>query len=191
MSTTVAQDTAGERLDVAAFTIPTDHPEADGTFAWDSTTLVLVEVHGGGHSGLGWTYADAAVAGLIRDALSHVVCGRDGLDVPAVWAAATARLRNAVTSGLSAFAVAAVDVALLDLKARLLDVSLATLLRRRRRAVAVYASGGFTSYSDAQLRKQLGGWAEQGFARVEMKVGSRPEDDPRGVRGAREGVGPD
>jgi L-alanine-DL-glutamate epimerase-like enolase superfamily enzyme len=191
MSTTVAQDTAVERLDVAAYTIPTDRPEADGTFAWDSTTLVLVEVHGGGHAGLGWTYGDVAVGGLIRDALADVVCGSDALDVPAVWAAATGRLRNAVTSGLSAFAVAAVDVALWDLKARLLDVSLATLLGRRRPAVPVYGSGGFTTYSDAQLRKQLGGWAEQGFGRVKMKVGSEPEDDPRRVRVAREAVGPD
>jgi L-alanine-DL-glutamate epimerase-like enolase superfamily enzyme len=191
MSTTIAQDTAIERLDVAAYTIPTDRPEADGTLSWDSTTLVLVEVHAGGHAGLGWTYGDAAVAGLISDTLAGVVCGHDALDVPAVWAAATGRLRNAVTSGLSAFAVAAVDIALWDLKARLLDVCLATLLGRRRAAVPVYGSGGFTSYSDKELREQLEGWAEMGFTRVKMKVGSHPDDDPRRVRVAREAVGPD
>jgi L-alanine-DL-glutamate epimerase-like enolase superfamily enzyme len=191
VSTTVAHDIAVERLEVSAFTIPTDRPEADGTLAWESTTLVLVELHGGGHSGVGWTYADAAVGELIRGVLSDVVRGRDALDVPSVWAAMTARLRNAVTSGLSAFAVAAVDVAMWDLKARLLDVSLAALLGRRRDAVPVYGSGGFTSYSDDLLRAQLNGWVEQGIPRVKMKVGSRPEDDLRRVRVARDAVGPD
>jgi L-alanine-DL-glutamate epimerase-like enolase superfamily enzyme len=191
MSTTVAQDTVVERVEVAAFTIPTDQPEADGTLAWEATTLVLVEIDAGGHSGLGWTYADAAVGELISNVLSGVVCGRDALDVPAVWAAMTGRLRNAVTSGLSAFAVAAVDVAMWDLKARLLDVSVSTLLGRRREAVPVYGSGGFTSYSDDELRAQLEGWVEQDIQRVKMKVGSRPEDDPRRVRIAREAVGAD
>src|SRR4051812_22995489 len=103
----------------------------------------------------------------------------------------TGALRNCVTSGLSAYAVAAVDIALWDLKARLLDVSLAALLGRRRAGIPVYGSGGFTSYSDAQLGEQLGGWAEQGLGRVKMKVGSDPGADPRRVRVAREAVGPD
>ena len=189
MSTTVGQDTVVEGLDVAVYTIPTDHPEADGTLSWDSTTIVVVEAHGGGHEGLGWTYAEPAVAGIVREKLAGVVAGRDALDVPAAWAAMTGALRNSVTTGLSAFAVAAVDVALWDLKARLLDVSLAALLGRRREGIPVYGSGGFTSYSDAQLREQLGGWAEAGFARVKMKVGSDPAVDPHRVRVAREAVG--
>jgi len=48
-----------------AFEIPTDRPEADGTIAWDSTTLVLVEVSGGGEVGIGYTCSSAATAGLI------------------------------------------------------------------------------------------------------------------------------
>jgi L-alanine-DL-glutamate epimerase-like enolase superfamily enzyme len=189
MSTTVAQDTAIERLDVAAYTIPTDRPEADGTLAWDSTTVVFAEAQAGGHAGLGWTYGPTAIAALVGDALADVVRGRDALDVPGAWAAACERLRNAGSGGLAAYAVSAVDVALWDLKARLLDVSLASLLGRRREAVPVYGSGGFTSYDDAELAGQLGGWVEQGLTRVKMKVGSRPEDDPRRVALARETVG--
>ena len=45
-----------ERLDVAAYTIPTDEPESDGTLEWDSTTIVVVEAHSDGHDGLGYTY---------------------------------------------------------------------------------------------------------------------------------------
>jgi L-alanine-DL-glutamate epimerase-like enolase superfamily enzyme len=57
--------------------------------------------------------------------------------------------------------------------------------------VPVYGSGGFTAYDDAQLTEQLGGWASQGIPRVKMKVGSRPDDDPRRVMVAREAIGPD
>jgi len=191
MSITVAQDTPIERLDAAAYTIPTDRPEADGTLAWDSTTVVVVEAHGGGHAGLGWTYGPAAIAALVRDALAGVVRGRDALDVPGAWAAIGEQLRNAGSGGLAAYAVAAVDVALWDLKARLLDLSLASLLGRRRETVPVYGSGGFTSYDDAELAAQLEGWVEQGITRVKMKVGARPEDDPRRVALAREAVGDD
>jgi L-alanine-DL-glutamate epimerase-like enolase superfamily enzyme len=178
MSAAVAADAVVERLDVAVYTVPTDRPEADGTLSWDSTTMVVVEVRGGARSGLGWTYAPAAVAGLIRGTLTGVVAGLDGLDVPAAWAAMTGALRNAVTSGLSAFAVAAVDVALWDLKARLLDVPVVALLGRRRDAVPVYGSGGFTTYSLAELQAQLAGWVAEGIPRVKMKVGSDAGADP-------------
>src|SRR4051794_16449361 len=87
--------------------------------------------------------------------------------------------------------MAAVDVALWDLKARLLDVSLATLVGRRRSAVPVYGSGGFTSYSDDELRAQLAGWDEAGLARGKMRGGSRPADDRRRLAVARDAVGDD
>jgi L-alanine-DL-glutamate epimerase-like enolase superfamily enzyme len=183
--------TVVERVDVAAYTVPTDRPEADGTLSWDSTTIVVVELHAGGARGLGFTYGERAVATLIRDTLAGVVCGRDPMDVPGAWAAMTGALRNAVTTGLSAFAVSAVDVALWDLKARLLDVPLASLLGRCREEIAAYGSGGFTSYTDAELRAQLGGWAEEGFERVKMKVGRDPAADLQRVRAAREAVGPE
>jgi L-alanine-DL-glutamate epimerase-like enolase superfamily enzyme len=180
-----------EHVDVTTCTVPTDRPEADGTLAWDSTTVVLVQLHAGGHTGTGWTYAEPAMAALIRDKLAGVVTGRDALDVPAAWGAMTAALRNAVTSGLSAFAVAAVDIALWDLKARVLDVSLARLLGRRREAIPVYGSGGFTSYTDDELRDQLRGWTALGIDRVKMKIGSDPSADPARVAAARAAVGPD
>jgi len=55
-------------------------------------------------------------------------------------------------------AIAAVDAALWDLKARLFDVALVTLLGAARKAAPIYGSGGFTSYSREQLQAQLGGW---------------------------------
>ncbi|MBA2436442.1 MAG: hypothetical protein H0V54_15415 [Chthoniobacterales bacterium] len=35
-----------EKLAVSACKIPTDQPESDGTYEWDSTTIVFVEADG-------------------------------------------------------------------------------------------------------------------------------------------------
>ena len=180
-----------DRLDVSVFRIPTDVPEADGTLSWSSTTMVLVEATAGGRTGLGWSYTDASAASLIRGLLADVVRGREAMDVPAAWQAMAVATRNLGRPGIVASSIAAVDTALWDLKARLLDVPLVSLFGAERDAVALYGSGGFTSYSDAELRDQLGGWAAGGFRRVKMKVGSDPADDPRRAAVARDAIGPD
>lgn len=183
-------EVAIERLDASAFVVPTDFPEADGTLAWDKTTLVVVEATGGGICGLGYTYADTATAQLIKDFLTPVVIGRDAMAVPGTWAAMVHAIRNLGRPGIVSMAIAAVDAALWDLKARLLDLPLVTLLGAVREGVPVYGSGGFTSYSLEQLQEQLGGWVGEGISRVKMKVGTRPSDDLDRVREAREAIGP-
>ncbi len=180
-----------ERLDVAAYTIPTDFPESDGTYAWKHTTLVLVEATAGGKTGLGYSYADTATATLIRDALVEVVRGRDAMGISGAWSAMVAAIRNLGRSGIASMAISAVDVALWDLKARLLELPLVTLLGAVRDAAPVYGSGGFTSYSIERLRDQLGGWAAQGIRSVKMKIGTHPADDLSRVRAARDAIGPD
>jgi L-alanine-DL-glutamate epimerase-like enolase superfamily enzyme len=180
-----------ERIDVSAYKVPSDSPESDGTYERDSTTMVLVEAAGGGETGLGCSYADTATARLVRDLLAGVVRGRDAMAVPGTHAAMVAAVRNLDRPGIAAMAISAVDASLWDLKARLLDVALVTLLGAVRDEAPVYGSGGFTSYSPEQLRDQLGGWAAAGILRVKMKIGRHPEDDRRRVRIAREAIGPD
>jgi L-alanine-DL-glutamate epimerase-like enolase superfamily enzyme len=179
-----------ERLDVSAYTVPTDFPESDGTAEWDATTMVLVEVHAGGHAGLGWTYGDISSATVIHSTLAEIVSGRDAMRVTAAWEAMVAACRNLGRPGVASMAIAAVDTALWDLKARILGLPLATLLDAAQDSVPVYGSGGFTSYPDARLAEQLGGWAAQGIPRVKMKVGRDPDRDLERVRVAREAIGP-
>ena len=176
---------------VAAFRIPTDAPEADGTISWDSTGLVVAEVAAGGRSGLGYTYAaPRPTATLVADTLAPLLQGRNAMDVDAAWAAMISAVRNIGWRGIAANAISALDVALWDLKARLLGVPLVTLFGAVRDTVPIYGSGGFTSYADGRLAEQLGGWvADAGCRWVKMKVGSRPEDDPRRIRVARETIG--
>jgi L-alanine-DL-glutamate epimerase-like enolase superfamily enzyme len=174
----------------AAYEIPTDQPEADGTFAWRSTTLVLCEIDAGGETGLGFTYSERTNAALINGPLAEMVVGRNALDVGACRDAMQAHVRNIGRDGIAATAISAVDLALWDLKAKLLGVALATLLGQRRDAVPIYGSGGFTSYSDETLAKQLGGWVHDGGCRwVKMKIGTDPGRDPQRIRTAREAIG--
>src|SRR5947209_6806005 len=179
-----------EGLEVAAFTIPTDAPEADGTLSWDSTTIVVVHARAGDAVGLGYTYADVSTAKLIESKLAGVVRGADALAPQAAWRAMVGQIRNLGRPGICSMAIAAVDNALWDLKARLLQVPLAVLTGLARSAVPVYGSGGFTSYSIAQLESQLAGWAAEGIRAVKMKVGTCPEQDVERVRAARKAIGP-
>ena len=190
-STVQAVDVAVERLEVSAYRVPTDFPESDGTAEWDATTIVLVEAHAGDRVGLGYTYGDSATGVLVRDTLADVVEGRDALAVAASWEALGRACRNLGRPGLASMAVASIDTALWDLKARLLDLPLATLLDPARDAVPIYGSGGFSSYPDARLADQFGGWVDQGIWRVKMKVGREPERDLHRVGVARDAIGAD
>lgn len=178
-----------DQLTVSAYTVPTDLPEADGTLYWDSTTLVLVQLDAGDHHGLGYTYADRAAAVVIENLLGPCVVGADPTSIPSIWQAMRRNVRNIGSQGVAAAAISAVDTALWDLKARLLDVPLVTLLGAVRSSVPVYGSGGFTSYTIGQLQDQLARWVEAGISQVKMKVGTHPEHDLERVRNARAAIG--
>ena len=176
----------------AAFVIPTDGPEADGTFEWRSTTLVLAEVDAGDATGLGYTYEAAAAVRVITETLGPSVTGKPAFDIPAAWDAMRNAVRNIGSRGVAACAISAVDNALWDLKAKLLGVSLAELLGRRRDAAPVYGSGGFCNYDQAQLQAQLGGWVRDGGCRwVKMKIGRDAEGDVARAAQARAAIGED
>ncbi|MEO5655311.1 MAG: enolase C-terminal domain-like protein, partial [Nitrosospira sp.] len=174
---------------VSAFTIPTATPESDGTLEWNATTLVLVEIDGGGKTGIGFSYADTATAKLIHDTLASTVIGRNALAVGDCWNAMVTAIRNLGRPGVSSMAIAAVDNALWDLKAHILDLPLVSLLGQVRTAVPAYGSGGFTSYSVAELQKQLAGWTSSGIQHVKMKIGREPDKDIARVAAAREAIG--
>lgn len=193
---TVAQlpaDAPIEAVDCSVYRVPTEEPEADGTLTWDETTVPVVQVRAGGETGLGFTYGPRACQTLVSDVLAAVVVGRPAADPPGAWRAMVDAVRNAGRPGISSMAIAAVDVALWDLAARLSGRPLFRLLGAVRPDVPVYGSGGFTSLGDRQLEDQLGGWVEAGIPRVKMKIGtswgSRAERDIERVALVRHRIG--
>jgi len=177
------------QLDVSAYTIPTDRPEADGTIEWNSTTIIIVQVTAGNQTGLGFTYGDLSAARIVDRVLSPLVLGKDVMAVGAQWMAMLRTVRNMGRPGIASHAISAVDIALWDLKARLLNVPLFKLLGSVRKSIPVYGSGGFTSYSIDELQTQLSDWVRQGINRVKMKVGAHPGDDLARVRAAKQAIG--
>ena len=173
----------------SAFEVPTENPESDGTLEWSSTVLVVVEATAGGTTGLGYTYAHQALVPLVEGTLAGVVQGRDALDVRGSWAAMLHAVRNLGGTGIASMAVSAVDIALWDLKSRLLDLPLVVALDAVHDATPIYGSGGFTSYDDDQLADQLRGWVEEGIPRVKIKVGRDPSRDPERLRVSRAAIG--
>jgi len=179
-----------DKICAAAYRIPTDRPEADGTLAWTSTTLVVAYVSAGNKRGLGLSYGHASIVAVIEELLAPAIINHGCFDISGCWIAMQRAVRNVGRSGIASCAISAVDLALWDLKAQMLSVSLAKLLGCCRSEVPVYGSGGFTSYSNEELREQLGHWAKvDGCQFVKMKIGSEPNRDPKRAEVARRAIG--
>jgi L-alanine-DL-glutamate epimerase-like enolase superfamily enzyme len=174
---------------VEVCTLPTESPESDGTLEWDSTTIVLVRCRAGEQEGLGYTYGDRALGPLIEHRFLPKVKGMDAMAPALASYRAWHEARNIGREGAVMMAVSALDVALYDLKAKLLGVPLADLLGRARERVPAYWSGGFTSGSRDELRQEFRAAHGRGFRMFKMKVGRDPEADPERVGAAREAVG--
>jgi L-alanine-DL-glutamate epimerase-like enolase superfamily enzyme len=189
-------DTDVTALRATAYTVPTDRREADGTLSWDSTTVVVVQVTGAGHHGLGWSYTGSAAVSVVHDLLTAAVVGGSVFDPAAANDRMSRAVRNVGRRGIAASAISAVDVALWDLKARVLGLPLSRLLGSVRDSVPVYGSGGFTTYDDKQTCEQLEGWIDEcGVDAVKIKIGeswgSCIERDLARTALARDVIGPD
>jgi len=183
-------------VDVRVYTVPTEAPEADGTLEWDRTSLVVVQPElDNGIRGLGYAVGDAATGLLARETLVDALIGVDVRDTARCWQLMVRRIRNLGRPGIASMAIAAMDIALWDTRARSLGLPLHRLLGPIRDAVPIYGSGGFTSYSERDLCAQLAGWVEQGISRVKMKVGmdrgTSWQQDVDRVRAARQTIGDD
>lgn len=179
-----------KKINVSAYTIPTETPvESDGTIEWHSTTLVLAEISAGNKTGIGYTYADKSAATLILSVLINEVVGMNALDIPAISNKMIRAIRNNGNTGIAMMAVSAVDNALWDLKAKLLELPLCKLLGQASDKMKIYGSGGFTSYDKNKLQQQLSIWAEEGFENVKIKIGREPSKDVERVNWARKAIG--
>jgi len=179
-----------EKVNVSAYSVPTDAPEGDGTFRWDSTTLIVCEMHADNQVGLGYTYGNQATASVADQLANKCLLHRPALDVPSLYESMLRQVRNDGSRGITSMALSALDVALWDLKAKLLRSSLVDLFGAAQASVPAYGSGGFTTYTNKQLAEQLSGWVAEGLKIVKMKIGAEPARDIERVDAAREAIGP-
>jgi L-alanine-DL-glutamate epimerase-like enolase superfamily enzyme len=153
--------------------------------------MIVCEIHAGGETGLGYTYGHTATAAVAVQLGSVCLMHKSALDIPACHGSMLRQVRNDGSRGIASMAISALDIALWDLKAKLLHVSVLDLLGAAETNVTVYGSGGFTTYNADQLQKQFSGWVGEGIKNVKMKIGAEPRADMRRVQIARNTIGPD
>jgi L-alanine-DL-glutamate epimerase-like enolase superfamily enzyme len=175
-------------IKVDSYSVPTDEPESDGTFEWDKTIIIIVRINAGGHAGLGYTYGDLSTAVFIRENLKPVILGKDVFS-SSLWDELRMKCRNLGIPGIGSMAVSAVDIALWDLRGRMLGMPVYILAGRQKEKIAAYGSGGFTSYSDERLEKQFEKWLSEGVSMFKMKIGREKNKDEARINFARHVIG--
>lgn len=178
-----------EASSVHAFRLPTEEPESDGTLKWEHTDLILVTVAGNGQQGIGYTYANTATARMIKDQLLPLLADEDPLDVNHLWEKMRGQMRNTGRPGITSMAISAIDSALWDLKAKVLDLPLCKLLGQVHESLPVYASGGFTSYPPEKLKDKFSEWLQEGISMFKMKIGRNKSKDMERMEAARDTIG--
>lgn len=170
-----------------------------------SVCLVEVETDSGiiGHGFTGITEEDV-IAQVIRGVAGPAIIGDDPLAHEFVWDKLYWTLMPRGQTGYAAHALAAIDLALWDIKGKALGQPIWRLLGGARPRVPVYATFGFGFFDRAELAAAAKLWVSQGFTRLKMTVGgealrhrdSRPiigviREDAARVAAVRDAVGPD
>lgn len=182
-----------EAVEAAAYRVPLPVPDGGTVLGWDALTVVVVRLRTAGVTGLGYTYADASCVPVLQGPLAGALRGADPCDVPAARDRMRAALAGRARPGTAARVLAAVETALWDASARLLDLPLYRLFGAARDRVPVYGSGGFTPFDDHLLLGELDDWLARGITMVKIPIGEgfgRGVDrDLRRVACARRAVG--
>ena len=151
-----------------------------------------------GLTGIGVTYHEVggeAIKEMIERYYGPKLIGRDPFETEEIWEELFHYARGVGRKGLSFCALSAVDIALWDIKGKVLNMPLFRLLGGNDPVVPIYASGGWTSYSIEELVDEAKMMVARGYKKIKLKVGvdggRNPMEDVRRVAAVREAIGPD
>jgi L-alanine-DL-glutamate epimerase-like enolase superfamily enzyme len=181
------------QVDLAPKVVRTD---AIQSFVKQETPLVRITCADGA-VGVGYTYTigtgGSSVMALLRDHLAPRLVGRDSREIEAIWKDLFFHTHATAVGAITSLALAAIDTALWDLKARRAGEPLWKTAGGAQRSVPVYTTeGGWLHHSVAQLVDEAQGARAQGFRGAKIKVG-RPviAEDVARLAKVREAVGDD
>ena len=172
---------------------------ADATRKVETIGYTIVRVTTNeGIEGFGVTYHEVggeATRMLIEKNIAPRIIGKDPFETEVIWADMFQYLRGVGRKGLMFCALSAVDIALWDLKGKILDIPLYRLWGGNQKKIPVYGSGGWTSYTDDELVAEMKDIVSRGYKMIKFKVGynggQSPSRDVERVRKVREAVGSD
>lgn len=178
------------------YRIPLPVTLSDSTHG-DMTAFELITVRitdDQGRGGMGYTYTVGtgarAIRSLIADDLAPALLGADETAIEALWKTMWWRVHFVGRGGAAAFAMAAIDIALWDLKARQADMPLWRLLGGYDAQVHAYAGGIDLQFPIEQLLEQTRNNLDKGFRAIKMKVGrDRLSEDVSRIAAMREMLG--
>jgi D-arabinonate dehydratase len=183
---------------IEAFYIPVtpDKAVSDSTWKLETMGYAVVRISTDeGISGIGYTYdvAGKAIREVINNTIAGVLLERDPFETETLWTDVMNLLRGVGRKGLVLCALSMVDIALWDIKGKALGMPLYKLLGGSETIIPVYGSGGWTSYTEAELIEEVEQIKSWGYTKIKMKVGvdfgRSPEEDVRRVRSVRKHIG--
>jgi L-alanine-DL-glutamate epimerase-like enolase superfamily enzyme len=148
---------------------------------------------------------EEVIGSIVNDIAAHALIGADPLRHEQLWERLYWLLTPRGQSGYASHAIAAIDLALWDLKGKALGQPCWRLMGGARAEVPVYATFGFAFFDRDELAAAARSWVDRGFKRLKMTVGHhglQRRDEPRPldtlitedvarIRAVREAVGPD
>ncbi|MHC4116535.1 MAG: mandelate racemase/muconate lactonizing enzyme family protein [Planctomycetota bacterium] len=163
---------------------------------YDTRTICLVKVTcDDGTFGWGEGYGPADVIKAGVEFFRPLLIGRNPVETECLWQIMYLRSLDYARRGVLVSALSAIDVALWDLKGKILGQPVSVLLGgRRRESVRAYASGMYFTETESlpeKLAREALGYKEQGFDAMKMKVGLNIEKDIENVQAVRQAIGSD
>ena len=144
------------------------------------------------------------IAQIVNGVAGPAITGDDAMAHEAIWEKLYWKTMPRGQTGYAAHALAAIDLALWDVKGKALGEPVWRLLGGARARVPVYATFGFGFFDRQQLAAAAKHWVAQGFKRLKMTVGNEAlrrrdqralldviKEDAARVRAVREAVGPE
>ncbi|RWH94079.1 MAG: mandelate racemase/muconate lactonizing enzyme family protein [Mesorhizobium sp.] len=175
--------------------------ELDEPFGWsfDSTTkrgscLVEIEVEGG-LVGWGECFGPARLNAAVVAAFGKHLIGADAMAHDAIWLTLYNRFRDQGQKGLVVTAISGVDIALWDLKGKILGRPVHQIMGGPLRSrVQAYATGTYRRGSGDPMEyivDEVRGYVDQGFEAVKLKIGFNVAEDAALIRAVRAAIGKD
>lgn len=150
-----------------------------------------------GIRGSGFTYSiipfgAADVCSLVNHGLGQLIYDMDPRDHEQIWTRVWRQVDWVGRGGIAVLAVAAIDIAIWDLKAKIADIPLYRLLGGARKSVPAYnTDGGWLNHSVEQLVEETKQIVAAGFRGTKIKVGKDdPAEDTERIAAVRNVLGP-
>lgn len=167
---------------------------SDAYAGGESLTFLRCQVTtDGGVTGSGVTgrFLADQVAHLLNGGINAAAKGMDPLDIEAVTAALAKKFNPRQSTGVFVSALSALDLALWDIKGKVLNQPVARLIGGARAAVPAYATAGLPAFSEAELVNACKAALAAGFqgAKILVGAGRSLDEDAQRIRAVRKGVG--